>query len=161
MSSEDDLPVGALELVIDARYRDESQSQEIADRAEHARGLADEARLALAQLAEPAVKLIALRLMGIDVDWQGKPVTDDREETAWEVLSRIGVPRLRATAIAASIAAATQAPAPDSPGWVPPTEEDEDEAAKELDPATIDGQIQAFLDGARAQRDLGDLGGST
>jgi hypothetical protein len=154
MDDTDDFVGGALVHIVDSRQQQQSDQREMAERAEHARDLADQARLDLAELAAPAVALIACQLTGVPNDWNDKPINKDRVDTAWEVLSRIGVPRLRATAIAASIAASTQAPAPDSPGWVPEADDDEDEAA-ELDPASIDGQIDAFIAGARAQRDLG------
>jgi hypothetical protein len=153
MPDEDDITHGALEILVDAQRGERDREREMAERAEAARTNADEARLALAQLAEPAVRLIAARLYGVEVDDGGRAVTKDREDTAWEVLSRIGVPRLRATAVAASIAAATRAPAPDSPGW--DEGDDEEGREKELDPASVDAQIEAFLEGARAARDLG------
>lgn len=153
MHEEDDVTCGALEIIVQARQEEQNREREMAERAEAARISADEARLALAGLAEPAVRVIACRLAGFEVDWDGRAVTKEREDTAWEVLSRIGVPRLRATAVAASIAATTHAPAPGSPGWEP--DEDDGRDVKELDPASVDAQIQAFLDGARAAKDLG------
>lgn len=155
MHDEDEILSGSLELLVDYRARENAQQAEIADRAENARKLADEARLALADLASPAVAIIALRLAGAEIDWDGRAVNKDREDTAWEVLSRIGIPRLRATAIAASISAQTQIVAPGSPGWVAPELDEDANEIKEIDPTSVDAQIQAFLDGARAQRDLG------
>jgi hypothetical protein len=152
---DNDIPMGSLELVIAHREDERSREQQAAERAEAARSQADDARLALTSLAEPAVRVIAARLIGLEVDDENRKITKDREDTAWEVLSRIGVPRLRATAIAASISAFTHAPAPGSPGWVPPEVEDgEDGEDLELDPASVDAQIQAFLDGASAARKL-------
>ncbi len=155
MSEEDDLLTGTLVHVTEFWEKAQAEEQSIAERAESSRTLTDEARLALTQLAIPSVQLIGARLMGVETDANKRPITKDREDTAWEVLSRVGVPRLRATAIAASISAATHAPAPDSPGWEPPDEDDSDEA-KELDPASYDAQIEAFVAGADAARKLRD-----
>ncbi len=153
MPEEDDILTGALELSTAHWQRSQADDRTVAERAEYSRQLADDARLALADLALPAVYIITQRLAGVEIDGNGKAITDDREDTAWEILSRVGVPRLRATAIAASISAAPNAPAPDSPGWVPPQLEDGDET-KELDPASYDAQIESFLAGARAAKDL-------
>lgn len=153
MSEEDEILSGALVHIVDYQQREKTAERSLAERAEASRSLADEARLALAELASPAVAIIACRLAGLPADWDGVPVSKDREDTAWEVLSRIGVPRLRATAVAASIVAATNSPAPGSPGWEPP-ESDDQEDVKELDPASVDAQIESFLAGARAQREL-------
>lgn len=158
MDYADEILGGSLELLVDFRQQEDQTRRELAERAEHARGLADEARLALAELARPACAIVALRLAGRDVDWDGRSITKDREDTAWEVLSRIGVPKLRATAVAASITAHTQAPAPGAPGWVPPRDDEED-GSFELDPATIDGQIESFLAGVRAGQELKDEDG--
>lgn len=172
MSEDYDPSVGSLELLVENRRQEQTAEQEMLERAEAARGLADEARLALASLAEPACRVIAARLMGapaeggqgalkageFPLDENGRPVTKEREDTAWEILARIGVPRLRATAVAASMAAATRAPAPNSPGWVSPElegEDVEDSEDSKVTPSEIDSQIAAFLEGARAQRDLG------
>lgn len=155
MHDEDEILSGTLELLVDARQHQDRAEATIAERAETARQLADEARLALADLAGPAVAIIALRLAGSELDWDGKKVNKDREDTAWEVLSRIGIPRLRATAIAASISAQTQAVAPGSPGWVAPEIEEDADEVREIDPTSIDAQIESFLAGARAQKDLG------
>ena len=153
MAEEDDILTGALELSTAHWQQEQIAGRTIEERAERSRLIADEARLALAELAMPAVKLIAARLAGVELDNNGKPLTDDREDTAWEILSRVGVPRLRATAIAASISAAPNAPAPDSPGWIPPQLDDEDEQ-QALDPASYDAQIDAFLAGAEAKSKL-------
>jgi hypothetical protein len=154
MSEEDDILTGALELSTAHWRREQDVDRTLEERAERSRMLADEVRLALAELAMPAVTLIAARLAGVELDDNKKPITDEREDTAWEILSRVGVPRLRATAIAASISAAPNAPAPDSPGWVPPQLDDGDGEQKELDPASYDAQIESFLAGADAKRKL-------
>lgn len=172
MDEDFDPSAGSLEIMVRQQAREQTDAELIAARAEEARMHADAARLALAHLAEPAVRVIAARLAGapaeggqgalkagtFPLDDEGRPVTREREDTAWEVLARIGVPRLRATAVAASIAAQTHAPAPLAPGWVDPAldgaDDGREEDAKELDPASVDAQIVAFLEGARAQRDL-------
>lgn len=147
MHDDDDIVGSAIELLVDSSRREQSQQQEIVEKAQLARIQADAARLALAELAAPSVAVIALRLSGTTTDWDGRPITKDREDTAWEVLSRIGVPKLRATAVAASIAAHTAAPAPGAPGWEPPELDEEDED-KAIDVASVDSQIEAFLAGA-------------
>jgi hypothetical protein len=152
MHDEDEILSGALVHLVDHQQRERSAEQQLAERQEGARRYADEARLQLAELAAPAVAVIALRLSGSTEDWDGRTLNKEREDTAWEVLSRIGVPRLRATAVAASIVAQTSTPAPGSPGWEP--DEIEREEAAELDPASVDAQIEAFIAGARAQRDI-------
>lgn len=159
MHDDDDILRGTLVHVIEAQQDQAAADRTIAERAEESRTKVDEARLAMAELAGPSVAIIACRLAGLPNDWDGRPVSKEREDTAWELLSRVGIPRLRATAIAASIAASTGAPAPDSPGWVDPEDADDSDQEKELDPATIDGQIEAFIAGARAQRDLGKADG--
>ncbi len=113
----------------------------------------DEARLAISALALPAVQILAARLMGIDADDQGRKITESRELTALEVLDRCGIPKLRAHAVAASIASTAINPVEGHPGWVAP-EIDGDETDRELDPGSVDAQIAAFLAGARAQRDV-------
>jgi hypothetical protein len=155
VSEEDDILTGTLVHVTEYWEKAQSEEKSIAERAESSRTLTDEARLALTQLALPSVSIIGARLLGLPADDNGVAITKDREDTAWEILSRVGVPRLRATAIAASISAATHAPAPDSPGWEPPDEDDDGEA-KELDPASYDAQIEAFVAGADAARKLRD-----
>lgn len=170
MDETDDLFRGSLEILVQSRKQEQTAEDEMLARAEIARDLADEARLALSMLAEPACQVIAMRLLGapaeggqgalkageFPLDSNGRPVTKEREDTAWEVLARIGVPRLRATTIAASIAAQTRAPSPLSPGWVPPEDTDtEEENEDEATPTEIDAQIASFLAGARAQKDLG------
>lgn len=114
----------------------------------------DEARLAISQLAAPAVKILACRLMGVDVDSEGRKITESRELTALEVLDRCGIPKLRAHAVAASIAQSAMDPVAGHPGWVEPEVGRGDENGGELDPASVDAQIAAFLAGARAQRDV-------
>lgn len=151
---EDDLlGHGALELILDARRGENDAASAVREQSEKARAQADAARLALAVLAEKCCHVIALRLLGEPFDDAGRPLTKDREDTAWEVLSRIGVPKLRATAIAASMAASTHAPAPGSPGWVPPDDRADDEEL-ELTGGEVDERIQAFLDGARLGADV-------
>jgi hypothetical protein len=161
---EDDVITGAaVELLIDHQRREQDQQRQIAEKAEDARLKAEAARLALAGLAEEAVRVIMYRLIAspaeggqgalkageFPLDEAGRPVTKEREDTAWEILSRIGVPRLRATAVAASIAAHTVSPGPGSPGWEPP-EEDAEEGAAAIGVGEVDAQIEAFLAGADA-----------
>jgi hypothetical protein len=149
---EDDVITGAaVELLIDHQRREQDQQRQIAEKAEDARLKADAARLALAGLAEEAVRVIMYRLIAspaeggqgalkageFPLDEAGRPVTKEREDTAWEILSRIGVPRLRATAVAASIAAHTVSPGPGSP-------------AAAIGVGEVDAQIEAFLAGADA-----------
>lgn len=122
-----------------------------------ARERVDTARLALAELAEPAVKLIACRLFGVDVDDAGRAIDADREKVAWEVLSRVGVPKLRATAVAASLSASPTSPAPiyGAYGVVDPgASTDGASADGEIDAASVDYQIDQFLRGAEAARNL-------
>jgi len=144
---------GEIELLVDQRLGQEDADRLRQETLDQARRQVDEARLAIASLAAPAVTIIGLRLAGRDQDWDGRPVTDGRVEMALAVLDRVGIPKLRATAIAASIAHAPSAPAPGSPGWEPPQVEGGAEA-EELDVGTVDAQIAAFLDGARVQRDV-------
>jgi hypothetical protein len=149
---EDTEYVGALEIVaLDQRAKAHASSDRD-ERLRKARDLVDEARLVLSELAAPAVAVIALRLQGIDTDWDGRPVTIDRETTAMAILDRVGIPKLRATAIAASLMSSTTTPAPGSPGWESLPQGDGTDG--ELDPSSVDAHIQAFLDGARVARDL-------
>lgn len=147
------VPTTALDIIVDSQREKSRQAEVDAEREARARGLADDSRLALAELAPMAVAVIACRLYGREYDPDGVLVTADREDTAWELLSRVGVPKLRATAVAASIFAAPTAPAPGSPGWEPP--EVEGGETEELDPASVDAAIDSFFAGVKAQRDLG------
>jgi hypothetical protein len=144
---------GEIELLVDRRMGQEDEDRARAARLDEARRKVDEARLAIAQLAGPAVAIIACRLMGHTADWDGAAVTDERVETAMSVLDRVGIPKLRATAIAASIAHAPTSAAPGSPGWESP-QVDAGGEAEELDVGSVDAQIAAFLDGARIARDV-------
>lgn len=123
-----------------------------------AREKVDTARLALAELAGPAVALIAMRLFGQDVDSAGRKINADREKVAWEVLSRVGVPKLRATAVAASISASPTAPAPiyGAYGVVDQGASLDSEEQGEIDPMSVDFKIDEFLRGAAAARLLHD-----
>lgn len=147
------IPTTALDLIVDRQRESAQQAAADAERAERARQNADECRLALAELAPMAVAVVACRLYGREYDPEGVLVTADREETAWELLSRVGVPKLRATAVAASIFAAPNSPAPGSPGWEPPEVEGAD--VEELDPSSVDAMIDSFFAGVKAQKDLG------
>lgn len=144
---------GEIELLVDRRVGQEGEDRERQAKLDAARRQVDDARLAIAGLAAPAVNLIGYRLAGRDVDWEGRPITEERIDIALSVLDRVGIPKLRATAIAASIAHAPTAAAPGSPGWEPPAV-DAGDRAEELDVGTVDAQIAAFLDGARVQRDV-------
>lgn len=144
---------GEIELLVDRRVGQEGEDRARQERLDAARRKVDEARLAIAELAAPAVAVIGLRLAGADRDWDGRTVTDERVETALAVLDRVGIPKLRATAIAASIAHAPTSAAPGSPGWEPPAV-DGAGGQEELDVGTVDAQIAAFLEGARVQRDV-------
>lgn len=142
--------VGALEVIAQNHRAQANADSDREEKLQESRFQVDEARLALSQLAKPAVAVIAMRLMGVDVDENGKPVTVDRESTALAVLDRIGIPKLRATAIAASMVSSTQMPAVGAPGWVP-LENSEDDA---IGVGEVDAHIDAFLAGARAAKDL-------
>jgi hypothetical protein len=151
-----DIGFGEIELLADARRdnRDaEAKRQAMLDAARHQ---VDAARIAMASLAAPAVALIAARIHGEDADWDGRKVTDERIEMALTVLDRIGLPKLRATAIAASIAHAPHSPAPGSPGWAPAV--DGGDEAEELDVGSVDAQITAFLEGVIVGREEGHGG---
>lgn len=137
--------------------RDSAAQRE--ERQREAREKIDQARIALAELAGPAVAIIALRLYGHDVDPSGRAVDSEREKVAWEVLSRVGVPKLRATAVAASLSASPSTPAPiygaygvvDQGGSLSAAGEQ-----GEIDPTSVDYQIDQFLQGAAAARLLND-----
>jgi hypothetical protein len=150
---EDTEYVGALDVVLDARRQQGRTEDEAQRRLDESRRRVDDARTALAELAEPAVGLISYVLAGKVNDDNGVRITEDRIDMALTVLDRVGIPKLRATAISASIAHAPSSPAPGSPGWEPPQVEDGDEEA-ELDVGSVDAQISAFLEGAHAARDL-------
>lgn len=142
-----------IELLVDSRRAQQDADAERQARLDTARRRVDQARMDIAELAAPAVAIIARRLAGITQDWDNRPITDERVEIALTVLDRVGIPKLRATAIAASIASAPSAPAPGSPGWAPP--QVDSGGTEELDVGSVDAQISAFLDGARLARDLG------
>lgn len=142
----------ALDVIVAGQREKANAARVEAEREQRARSIADDTRLALAEMAPMAVAVIACRLYGRPLD--GQPVSEDREETAWEILSRVGIPKLRATAVAASIFAAPQSPAPGSPGWAPP--EVEESEVVELDPASVDAQIDSFIYGADAAQKIAE-----
>ncbi len=154
-----DAEVHALDLVLadhTGRRADQESASELADAA---RAKVDEARLQLAELAGPAVYLLALRLAGIENDNAGRAVTEDREKTALSVLDRCGMPKLRAHQIAASVVASSASPVAGHPGWTPTSGEGgvgvgADGEPGELDPSSVDAQIDSFMAGVRAAADL-------
>lgn len=148
MSQQNDY-VGALELLVESRDSQDRAEDERRALIEQARAQVDDARTAIARLAEPAAAIVGLRLAGVDVDWNGDRITDARYEAALTVLDRVGIPKLRATAIAPSMAAAPRSPAPGSPGWAPEAKP-RDDAEAELDVGSVDAQIDAFIHGAEA-----------
>jgi hypothetical protein len=142
--------VTALDIVLQHQKDDRRDAKQGAEAKERARQNAEAARLSLAEMAQTCVQIVFARLNGIAVDGNGQPVTEEMEKTAWEVLSRIGVPKLRASAIAASISAAPEQAAAGSPGWVDPKSLEQGDDV-ELDPASVDAQITAFFESVKAQ----------
>lgn len=153
MSFEDEGYSQALDVILTGQRQDREASDAREALMDEARRSVDDARMALAELAAPAVAILALRLAGADKDWDGRAVTDERVDAALTVMDRVGIPKLRATAVAASIAAAPTRAAPGSPGWEP-AQVDGPGEAEQLDVGSVDAQIEAFLEGAKAARDL-------
>lgn len=156
---DEDSYVGTLEVLTQAQQQSFSAEQERETRMQRARELADEARLALSELAAPAVAIIGLRLAGHDTDWDGRAITDDRERTALQVLDRIGLGKLRLNAVRSSIAFETQSPTAIygaygkiDDGATPAGNSALD--ADAIDATTVDAQIASFLEGARVARDM-------
>jgi hypothetical protein len=145
---------GSVELLVGSRREHENEEARRQAQLDEGRRNVDAARLAMAALAEPAVRVIAHRLLGDTIDERGVKVTDERLDAALAVLDRIGIPKLRATAIAASIAAAPTNAAPGSPGWEPPQVEGRDDEA--IDVGSVDTMISAFLEGAAAAQRMRD-----
>jgi hypothetical protein len=145
---------GSLELLVGSRREQEGADALRQQQLDAGRRNVDAARLAMAALAEDAVKVVACRLWGLTQDEAGVRVTDERLDAALVVLDRIGIPKLRATAIAASIAAAPTNAAPGSPGWEPP--QVEDGANEAIDVGSVDAMISIFLEGAAAAQRMRD-----
>jgi hypothetical protein len=141
----------ALDIVLKHQSDDRRDAREDNAARTRARQNAEAARLSLAEMAQTCVQVVFARLHGMQTTESGVPITDEMEKTAWEVLSRIGVPKLRASAIAASVSAAPEQAAAGSPGWVDPKSLEQGDDV-ELDPASVDAQITAFFESVRADQ---------